>query len=135
MTEKELKKLSRKQLLELLLLQTERADALQRQLEEAQEQLSRRAVALAEAGTIANASLQLSGVFQAAQSAAEGYLESIRALEAQAQEKAQQMLEQARQECEQLRQDADDYCAEVEKRISQQRALLEDIFHKEEQDT
>ena len=67
MTEKELRKLNRYQLLELLIVQTARADNLQKQLDEAE-------LKFADLGSIAEASLQLNGVFEAAQHAADGYI-------------------------------------------------------------
>lgn len=70
MTEKELKKLNCYQLLELLILQTERADKLQEKLQEAEQALQDRALELSRLGSIAEASLQLGGVFRAAQEAA-----------------------------------------------------------------
>ena len=78
MTEKDLKKLNRYQLLEMLIIQTERADDLQRQLEQAQEQLNSREVQMTVIGSIAEASLQLSGVFDAAQTAADMYLNAAK---------------------------------------------------------
>ncbi len=88
MTEKELKKLNRYQLLELLILQTERADKLQARLEAAEKQLQEQEVHLSSLGSIAEASLQLSGVFQAAQAAADMYIEAAR-------KQAEDMLAQA----------------------------------------
>lgn len=85
MTEKELKRLNRRQLLELLIIQTERADDLQAQLTAAQEQLQAKTVALSKPGSIAEASMQLSGIFEVAQQTAEIYLENIRQLEARLQ--------------------------------------------------
>lgn len=78
MTEKELKKLNRKQLLELLLRQTERADQLESELEETKKQLEDRRITEMEAGSIAQAALKLNGVFEAAQAAADQYLENVR---------------------------------------------------------
>lgn len=78
MTDKELRKLSRAQLLQLLLEQTRRADALHAQLEEARSQLSSRSLQVEEAGNLADAALRLNGVFYAAQNAADQYLENIR---------------------------------------------------------
>lgn len=77
MTEKELSELSRKQLLELLLKQTERADQLELQLKEAEEKLACRLIIEKEAGSIAEAALQLNGVFEAAEAAAAQYLENV----------------------------------------------------------
>lgn len=79
MTEKELRKLNRYQLLELLIIQTERANNLQKQLDEAQKKLNQREIEMTVVGSIAEASMQLSGVFEAAQRAAEMYLEAAQA--------------------------------------------------------
>lgn len=80
MTEKELKQLNRKQLLELLLAQTERADGLQRQVEQLQSELDSKNIKIKEAGSLAEASLKLCGIFEAADEAARLYLENIRSL-------------------------------------------------------
>lgn len=93
MTEKNLKKLNRYQLLELLIAQTERADALQARLEEAEKRLQDRELQMASLGSIAEASLQLSGVFRAAQDAAELYLDA-------AKKQAEEITEAARKEAE-----------------------------------
>ena len=74
MTEKELKKLNRYQLLELLIIQTERADKLQTALEEAEQRLNAQEINILTLGSIAEASLQLKGVFGAAQEAADMYI-------------------------------------------------------------
>ena len=81
MTDKELKKLSRAELLEMLIEQSKRADELQAKLDKAEEELNSRQLKVDEAGSIAEASLRLSGVFEAAQAASEQYLENIRALQ------------------------------------------------------
>jgi len=75
--EKELKRLNRKQLLELLLIQIERADDLERRLEQAQEKLKSRELVQMRAGSLAEAALQLSGIFESAQEAADLYLENV----------------------------------------------------------
>ena len=66
-----MRKLNRYQLLELLIVQTARADSLQKQLDEAE-------MKFANLGSIAEASLQLNGVFEAAQKAADGYMIAAR---------------------------------------------------------
>ena len=80
MTENELKSLSRKQLLELLLLQTRRADQLQSDLEEANRRIRDKKLIESEAGSIAEASLKLNGNFEAAEAAASQYVENVRRL-------------------------------------------------------
>ena len=78
MTEKEMRKLNRYQLLEMLIIQTERADKLQARLELALKKLNEQELHMSELGSIAEASLKLKGVFQAAQEAADMYLEAAK---------------------------------------------------------
>ena len=78
MTEKDLKKLNRYQLLELLIAQTERADRLQQQLEEAQQALKDKELKLSSLGSIAEAAMELTGIFRSAQDAADLYVNSAK---------------------------------------------------------
>lgn len=80
MTEKELKKLTRAELLEILIYQTKQITELEQKLEEAEEALEDRRIRIQNAGSIAEASLELSGIFEAAQRAADQYLENVKAL-------------------------------------------------------
>jgi len=80
MTDKELRKLSRSELLELLIDQMEENEKLRKQLEEATAKLQDRHIILKKAGSIANAALELNKVFEAADAAARQYVESIRYL-------------------------------------------------------
>ena len=77
MTAKELKKLKRSELLEMLLARTEEVERLRAELDEAQKQLDDRAIVLENSGSIAEAALKLNGVFEAAEEAAKQYLENI----------------------------------------------------------
>lgn len=99
MTEKELKKLNRYQLLELLIAQTERADRLEAQIEAIRNEDNQKDMQIAVLGSIADASLQLNGVFQAAQAAADMYLEAakLRAeeMEREARDRAALIIRQA----------------------------------------
>ena len=107
MTEKELKKLNRYQLLELLVYQAERADKLQQKLDEAEEQLNDRTLKMESLGSIAEASLQLGEVFQAAQAAADLYIDAAKKkaleIEDDAHRKAAQILSQAQEQAHRLR--------------------------------
>lgn len=80
MTDKELKRLSRAELLEMLLAQMKENEKLKTRLDEMQTQLDDRQIMIDEAGSIAEAALKLSGVFQAAEDAAARYLENIQRL-------------------------------------------------------
>lgn len=78
MTDKELKHLSRAELLEMLLAQMEENEKLKRRLQDAEADLDNRRITISEAGTMAEAALRLNGVFEAADLAAKQYLENIR---------------------------------------------------------
>lgn len=78
MTDRELRKLSRRDLLELLVSQGRERDALQTELEQVKAAFENRQLQIEQAGSVAEAALQLNGVFEAAQAAAQQYLENIR---------------------------------------------------------
>lgn len=102
MTEKELRKLNRYQLLELLIMQTERAEDLQKKLEQAEAELHDTSIRLTALGSIAEASLQLGGVFDAAQRAADLYINAAmkkaEEIEAEARQKAAAILADAEEQ-------------------------------------
>lgn len=78
MTNKELKRLSRKSLLEMLIAEMEQNEALRKELEQAKAELSDRRIVFERAGSLAEAALQLNGVFEAADNAVRQYVENIR---------------------------------------------------------
>ena len=79
MTNRELRRLSRRELLELLIEQGKKVNDLQARLDEATEKLASRQIQLEQAGSIAEAALRLNHIFEDAQAAADQYLENIRA--------------------------------------------------------
>ncbi|MBR4867708.1 MAG: hypothetical protein IKU10_01005 [Clostridia bacterium] len=80
MTDKELRHLNRSELLQLLISQGEENRHLREQLEEANNKLNERQLIIKNSGSIAEAALQLNGVFEAAEKAAQQYLESVAAM-------------------------------------------------------
>lgn len=66
---KELKKLSRKELLEILLEQTKRIEDLEQNLADKEKQLESKKISLNETGTLADAALKLSDIFKNADEA------------------------------------------------------------------
>jgi len=96
MTSKDLKKLSRSDLLEILLSLKKENDLLRKELQQAQQELDSRAIAIKDAGSLAEAALKLNGVFEAAQAACELYTENVQKrcaeLERQTQEKCNAMI-------------------------------------------
>lgn len=81
MTDKEIRKLRRRDLLEMLIEAEKRNEELKSENQMLREQIEKREIKIAKAGSIAEAALQLNGVFEAAQAAAAQYLENIKRLE------------------------------------------------------
>lgn len=120
----DLRKLSRADLLEMLIEQSEEVEKLRSLLADAEEKLSRREIMINEAGSIAEASLQLNGVFEAAQSASKQYLDSIQLYsdyqklicekrEQQIKEDAKRSLEDTKRKCELLETETKHRCTEM----------------------
>ena len=117
MSEQELRnirKLSRVELFELLVEQGKENEELHRQVENLQEQLEERQISLTQAGNIAEASLKLNGIFQAAQDAAQQYLDSIRQLSEHQEEICREMEEKTRKKCDALYQETKEKCYQME---------------------
>lgn len=154
MTNQELKKFSRGDLLELLVTRGRENERLQKELEQAgaaleaerkktRELLENRRIQIDEAGSIAEAALRVNGVFEAAEKAAQQYLENVRQLsgrqeevcarrEAESKARADAMLRQAAEKCRaaeeetrrrceemtrQAREESEKYWAEVSRRL------------------
>lgn len=107
MTDRDLQKLKRVELLQLLVEQSRELDALRQELAQARRELEARELRLQEAGSIAEASMQLNGVFEAAQRAADQYLESIRYQSEHMDEKCAAMEEATRLRCDQMLKEAE----------------------------
>lgn len=117
MTEKELSKLRRADLLEMVLEQSREVERLETELAEAQAQLSRRQITIDRAGSIAEAALELSGIFEAAQTAVDQYIDNVKRMadrqeesfarreeecerkEKQCEAKIRQMIEETERQC------------------------------------
>ncbi|MDY4042029.1 MAG: hypothetical protein SOY67_08030 [Collinsella sp.] len=74
------RRLKRAELLELLIEESKKNDALTQEVADLKAALASRDLKLSTVGSIAEASLVLNGVFEAAQRAADEYLEQVRRL-------------------------------------------------------
>lgn len=119
MTDRELKRLSRSELLEMLLAQVKENKKLKIQLNEMQAQLDNRQIMIDKTGSIAQASLQLNGVFEAAQNAAAQYLENIRRLSGKGEDICRRMEEDAKKKADAIRAEADAYSRQVRSQADQ----------------
>ena len=109
MTDKELKKLSRMELLQLLVDQSKELESTKqellethRQVTELTEKLNSKELKKEQAGSIAEAALQLNGVFEAAQAAADEYLAHIKEQQEQQQTLTDAALKDAKAEAQRI---------------------------------
>lgn len=79
MAEKELRRMSRPELIEIIYVLKSNEESLQKKNAHLEEQLNDRTIQISEAGSIAEAALQLNDIFSTAQIAADDYLTSIKA--------------------------------------------------------
>ena len=102
MTERELRRLSRTDLLELLVAQRRENEQLRCILDQTQAQLADRTIQIDKAGSIAEASLQLSGIFNAAQDSCQYYMDNIRRLSERQSQVCQQMEQETKEKCDRM---------------------------------
>lgn len=79
MADRDLRRLSRRELIEIVYALKEREEALTKENEDLRAALSDRKIAISRAGSIAEAALALNDIFAQAQAAADMYLASVRA--------------------------------------------------------
>ena len=113
MTDKELRRLKREELLEMLISQSKEVEELRAEVSELKKKLDDRQICLDKAGSIAEASVLLNGVFEAAQAAAQQYLENIQRISSQQDAISRVIKEQSAKEAAQIRQEAEAYSQKV----------------------
>ena len=80
MAERELKKMNRSELIEIIYALQREEQNLRKRVDELEGQLAERTIILESSGSIAEASLRLNKIFEDAQAAADQYLRSVRAM-------------------------------------------------------
>ena len=103
---KSLKKLSRTDLLKLLIEQTEKNEELTFELDKAQKKLADRTINIEKSGSIAEAALKVSNIFEIAQNACDQYIENVRRLTESQQRVCFDMEKAPREKCEKMLTDA-----------------------------
>ena len=151
MTDAELRKLKRTDLLEMLVEQGKENEALKAKVAELEAKLSDREIRIEEAGTLAQAAFEMNGVLEAAQAAANQYLDNIKmlnerqesicarketetkdkcaAMEQATKERCELMKEETKNQCEQMKQKAE---ADVEAKWDDLSARLEQFYNAHE---
>ena len=98
MTDKEFKKLSRSQLIDIIYQLQLQIDKLNDEKEELSKELADKRLRLSSVGNIAEAALEINDCFRSAQNAAELYLNEIKAIREETESERLRILAQAREE-------------------------------------
>lgn len=137
MPEKELHSLKRSELLKVVIEQEKELESAKAELDALQQKWQRREVQLEEAGNIAEAALQINGVFDKAQLAAQQYVTSVKKLserqehifreqekhvkdrcevkQTETKKECTELLEETKRKCAQLEEETKKKCEEIEK--------------------
>lgn len=110
---KEYRRLSRQELLELLIEESEKTERLEMKLAQAEKKLASRELMIEKAGSIAEAALAVNGIFDAAEEACAQYIENVRRLsatqnkiiaarEAESKKQADQIIDEAKRRAHQI---------------------------------
>lgn len=97
MVSKELKRLSRRELVDIIYQLKKNEQQLREEVDSLQEALQDKRIRLSTAGSIADAALSISNVFSSAQTAADLYLQEIAQMKQCTQNQCEKILEEAKQ--------------------------------------
>ena len=121
MTDREFKRLSRSQLIDIIYQLQLKQEELTAENEKLTKALADKRLRVSKAGNIAEAALEIHNVMQAAQDAAAHYLEEIRIMRSETEEKCRLLLEKAQK-------DADDILAQAKRSNPSYNSELEEIM-------
>ena len=132
MTDKELQKLNRAELLEMLLIQSKKIKKLEDCIEDLNAKLEDKRIKIKDSGSMAEAAMKLNEVFEAADKAAAQYLDNA-ARNAKIQnniaqkklEQAEMLLTEAKRRCEEMENDTKRKCDSMLRR-ARMKAMVND---------
>lgn len=127
MDNKELRKMNRRELLEIILAQTKRIEDLELEMKKVKGELNSKKIEIAEAGNIAEAALKLNKVFETAEIAAEQYRKAIKNKEDKDYQKMlkeyekekKRMLKKVESDCLKKKEEADNYIKDIEMKVKE----------------
>lgn len=96
MISKELKKLNRRELVDVIYQLKKNEEQMQERIAALEAELQDRRIHLSAAGSIAEAAIDITGIFSAAQSTADLYLREIAAMKEDAEKECEKMIEEAK---------------------------------------
>ncbi len=137
MTEKELQKLTRQDLLQLLLEAERENESLRRELATLRSEAEDKRLLLDKVGSIAEASLLVNGVFSAAQDAADQYILNVKRVCEERTERIRQaddIIQKAQNEAKQLREAAELLCRKMLRQAKEESDRYWEAIGKQKED-
>ena len=113
MISNELKKLNRRELVDIIYQMKKNEQLLQDEITSLQRELQEKRIRLADVGSIADAAVSITDVFTAAQNAADLYLHEISCMKAEAEKECAQMVEEAQKAVDKIFADGRKQCKEL----------------------
>ena len=111
MISKELKKLSRRELVDIIYQLKKNEQQMQEKIAALEEALQEKRIRISEAGSIAEAAAAITKVFTAAQEAADLYLQEIACMKEETRQECERMIADAQQTAEKIPSDPNDLTA------------------------
>ena len=113
MISNELKKLNRRELVDIIYQMKKNEQLLQDEIAVLRSELEEKRIRLSEAGSIADAAVSITDVFTAAQTSADLYLHEISCMKAEAEKECASMVEEARKAVDKIFADGRKQCEEL----------------------
>ena len=127
MTDKEFKRLSRAQLIDIIYQLQVEIDKLNEEKQDLEKELADKRLRLSNAGNIAQAALEINDCFRSTQNAAEQYLNEIKALREEAEAERKRILARAQAEADAIIADAQKTRCDYDSAIE---AVLKEFRHR-----
>lgn len=112
-SEKELSRLNRNDLLEIMLAITEENEKLKEQVKELQAQLDDRAIKISESGTLAEAVVKLNGLFEAAQATCDEYVYNVQKKCRKTENACERYIYNVQMRCDELIEETERKCTQM----------------------
>ena len=110
MISKELKKLNRRELVDVIYQLKKNEEQLQERIAALEEELQNRRIKLSTAGSIAEVATDITDIFSAAQSTADLYLREVAAMKEDAQKESEKMIKEAKKKIRAIIDDGQKQC-------------------------
>lgn len=123
--EKELRRMNRTELIEIIYALKKEEEEAEKKCVELEEKLQERTIRVEQAGSIAEAAMELNQVFIHAQAAADDYLDAVHAAQQEAEQYAGQVKREAKERAEQMKHEAEEEAEKIREQAKTEAEALQ----------